>query len=319
MNSVYIDSAVASSPIYIGPNNASSVIIGNANSTTTIQGLPMGNFVGQHLVGYNTSNGLNANIPTGIEFGSAVLNNTNQGGVAYINFHTNQKGFVDYDARINAAGGSTGTPLSTQASLNYTAALHNFNGITNMLSGSTIENGLIVKSYAGTTIGQITFNNTHNAGGANFYVGHENYTSGNFVIKVGGGQGVYLVAGGTGWTGYSDITLKKNIESIENSLEKMCNINPIYFEYIKTDISMNYVGFSAQEVEKQFPIITTEDEKGIKMLQITSFIPYLVQCIKELKYVNDDLKQKNYDHEEKITSLQTQLSSVLQRLDSAGL
>lgn len=89
---------------------------------------------------------------------------------------------------------------------------------------------------------------------------------------------------------------------------------------------MNYVGFSAQEVEKQFPIIITDDEKGIKMLQITSFIPYLVQCIKELKYENDNLKQKNYDHQEKITSLQikndilqSQLLSVLQRLDAAGI
>ena len=38
MNSVYIDSAVASSPIYIGPTNASSVIIGNANCSTIVNG-----------------------------------------------------------------------------------------------------------------------------------------------------------------------------------------------------------------------------------------------------------------------------------------
>jgi hypothetical protein len=38
MNSVYIDSAVAASPIYIGPTNANSVIVGNTNSTTSLVG-----------------------------------------------------------------------------------------------------------------------------------------------------------------------------------------------------------------------------------------------------------------------------------------
>lgn len=38
MNSVYIDSAVAASPIYIGPTNANSVIIGNTNAITTLVG-----------------------------------------------------------------------------------------------------------------------------------------------------------------------------------------------------------------------------------------------------------------------------------------
>ena len=56
MNSVYIDSAVPSSPIYLGPNNASSVIIGNANASTTINGpLVMGtgkNITLQPATGY---------------------------------------------------------------------------------------------------------------------------------------------------------------------------------------------------------------------------------------------------------------------------
>ena len=39
MNSVYIDSAVAASPIYIGPTNANAVTIGNATSNTFVNGL----------------------------------------------------------------------------------------------------------------------------------------------------------------------------------------------------------------------------------------------------------------------------------------
>ena len=115
MNSVYIDSAVAATPIYIGPNNASSVVIGNANATTIIQGLPIGNMIGTPLLGYNTSTASNASIATGVEIISTILYNTNQGGRAYIDFHTNQKGFVDYDARIIASGGSSGSPVNGEA------------------------------------------------------------------------------------------------------------------------------------------------------------------------------------------------------------
>lgn len=38
MNSVYIDSAIAATPIYIGPTNASSVVIGNTNCSTIVNG-----------------------------------------------------------------------------------------------------------------------------------------------------------------------------------------------------------------------------------------------------------------------------------------
>lgn len=138
MNSVYIDSALAASPIYIGPLNANAVNIGNTTSTTTIQGLAISTFGGNSLVAYNISTGVNATIPTGIEFGSVVDNNTNQGGKAYIDFHTNQKGFVDYDARIMSVGGSSVTPATTQASLNYYAASHYFAGNVNMGTGTNI-------------------------------------------------------------------------------------------------------------------------------------------------------------------------------------
>jgi FtsZ-binding cell division protein ZapB len=306
MNSVYIDSAVAASPIYIGPTNANSIIIGNANSTNTTL-LGKTTHIAKNTTGVN---------PTYFEMASET-------GYIYMDFHSNSTYTTDYDTRIFSNGG---TATLGQGALSYSAATHSFYGSVNMTSGSTVENGLIVKSYTGATQGQITFNNTHTAGGANFYVGHDSYTSGNFVIKVGGGQGVYLVAGGTGWTGYSDIRLKKNIEPIENSLEKICNITPIYFEYIKSDISMNYVGFSAQEVETQFPIIVTDDENGIKMIQPTSFIPYLVQSIKELKHENDDLKQKYSEQQTQIIDLKTknellesQVTTILQRLAAAGV
>lgn len=58
MNVVYIDSALAASPIYIGPNNASSVTIGNTNCTTIIgQSLNLANPNFGNPIGGNTSGG----------------------------------------------------------------------------------------------------------------------------------------------------------------------------------------------------------------------------------------------------------------------
>jgi hypothetical protein len=146
--------------------------------------------LGQPLVGYNVSTGVNANIPTGIEIASTVENNTNQGGKAYIDFHTNQKGFVDYDARIMAAGGSTVTPATTQASLNYYAASHYFAGNVNMGTGSNI--GLQpATGYITPSAGMLGFSGSVAAttGGLTNSLATEIATSGTLQI------GTYVVTG----------------------------------------------------------------------------------------------------------------------------
>lgn len=139
MNSVYIDSSVASSPIYLGPTNASSVIIGNANCSTFVNGTSFGSDGAINLIGYNVSpTTSNASKPTGIEVKSSVDGNTNQSAKAQVDFHTNQIGTTEYDARIMASGGSAVTATNQQAILNYYARSHVFNGNVSMNPGSNI-------------------------------------------------------------------------------------------------------------------------------------------------------------------------------------
>jgi hypothetical protein len=91
MNSVYIDSAVSASPIYIGPNNANSVIIGNANcKTTLVGGVKCNNYdrnntaqellIGQSVTGPDTAGNvirIGENVTTGV---IAIGNGNNQNG-----------------------------------------------------------------------------------------------------------------------------------------------------------------------------------------------------------------------------------------------
>jgi hypothetical protein len=141
MNSVYIDSAVPSSPIYLGPNNASSVIIGNANCTTTL--------VGPLNIGTTTANtvnigkeGASTNLFGITNLGLVTSGTKNSyievgtgGGNALIDFHSSGLFDTDNDSRIMGTGG---TSTSTQGKLNYYAGSHVFNGNISMNTGSNI-------------------------------------------------------------------------------------------------------------------------------------------------------------------------------------
>ena len=49
-------------------------------------------------------------------------------------------------------------------------------------------------------------------------------------------------------TAASDITLKKNITTIDNALDKVCNLRGVEFDYIES--GEHNIGVIAQEVEK---------------------------------------------------------------------
>jgi len=106
-----------------------------------------------------------------------------------------------------------------------------------------------------------------------------------------GNRTVYSAADGMLTNNASDITLKKNINSLENSLELMKQLNPVSY-YWKTDVNnetLNY-GFIAQEVNNVLPNIcfTINNQKydGPKMgYEPSALIPFLVNSIKELHVI----------------------------------
>lgn len=105
-----------------------------------------------------------------------------------------------------------------------------------------------------------------------------------------------LVTTGTACT--SDIRYKKNFSNLNNSLDKISQMNGLYY-FWKTDEFKEkgfkedrQIGFIAQEVEKTFPELVTTDNKGYKSVDYARLTPVLVEAIKELKSKNDLLEQK---------------------------
>lgn len=175
MNSVYIDSAVPSSPIYLAPNNASSVIIGNANCTTTLVGpLNIGTTtantvnIGKEGASTNLFGFTNLGLVTSGTKTSYIEVGTG-GGNAVIDFHSSGLFDTDNDSRIMSQGG---TSTGTQGSLQLYAKTITLNSETSNIgvtssSNSYIGNGTSNSNGIGTgvcsinklQVGNTTFGN----------------------------------------------------------------------------------------------------------------------------------------------------------------
>lgn len=93
-------------------------------------------------------------------------------------------------------------------------------------------------------------------------------------------------------TAYSDISLKDNITSIPDALDKVLQIRGV--TYNRNDIEDNprHTGVIAQEVEKVLPEVISENEDGIKSVAYGNMVGLLVEAIKELKAEIEELKGK---------------------------
>lgn len=77
----------------------------------------------------------------------------------------------------------------------------------------------------------------------------------------------------------SDISLKENIETLNNAISVLNNIRPVSFVW-KEDGRLAY-GVIAQEIEEVLPEIVDQDKHGIKRVAYSQIIPFLVQVIQE--------------------------------------
>ena len=87
----------------------------------------------------------------------------------------------------------------------------------------------------------------------------------------------------------SDITLKENLEIIENPIEKIKEINGYTYNMIGKD--ERDAGLVAQEVEKVLPEVVSENSDGIKSLAYGNIMALLVETVKEQQKQIDELKK----------------------------
>lgn len=93
----------------------------------------------------------------------------------------------------------------------------------------------------------------------------------------------------------SDIVLKKNIDEIGSSLERVLALSPVEFNWkSQSDGTTKQGGFIAQEVESIFPDLVSIDNEGLKSVSMVGMIPYLTRAVQEQDVkINDQYKMVN--------------------------
>lgn len=96
----------------------------------------------------------------------------------------------------------------------------------------------------------------------------------------------------------SDISKKENIRLITDGLDKILSIEGITYNLIrhpeemeKGYIAYSQAGVSAQQVENIIPEVVTTDDKGNKYVSYDTFIPYLIEAVKDQQKIIEELKQ----------------------------
>ena len=87
----------------------------------------------------------------------------------------------------------------------------------------------------------------------------------------------------------SDINLKQNIQNIPNALQKIQQLNGVYFQWKES--SKDGVGVIAQDIEKVFPeLVATDPNTGLKSVSYGNLVAPLIEAIKEQQKQIDELK-----------------------------
>jgi hypothetical protein len=108
---------------------------------------------------------------------------------------------------------------------------------------------------------------------------------------------------------HSDRRLKKNIVTVDNSLDKILAIKGVYFDWRKDEFpgihfeGGRQMGVIAQDVEKVFPEAVAKNGDGIRSVAYTMLIAPLIEAVKELY-------AKFTGHDEAIASNARAIASV---------
>lgn len=172
--------------------------------------------------------------------------------------------------------------------------------------GANTSYGLWMSTAAnGTYGGRVTGETTSDY---NMYFKMTGGTNRGFVF-INGGTNVAGIDGGGNFrctgsitasgniTAYSDESLKKNVRTITNALEKVTQMRGVHFKS-KRDGTPNS-GVIAQELEKVAPELVQEQGNGLKTVAYGNSVGYLIEAIKELKEEVDILKEEKAQRERK--------------------
>ena len=209
-----------------------------------------------------------------------------------IGYNGNSQNFFDADTQYFRSGSG-----STRMLLNGTGLGIGTTAPAYKLDVDTTFNDGIYLRCSGTGDAEWLFSSS---GTNNFYIKDINQNAERLRINTSGYLGVLEtnpqyeldVDGDIHASGdviaFSDISLKENIKTIDNSLEKVNKLRGV--EFNKIGSHKKSIGVIAQEIEKVLPEVVKENDEGIKSVAYGNITGILIEAVKELKQEIETLK-----------------------------
>jgi hypothetical protein len=127
-------------------------------------------------------------------------------------------------------------------------------------------------------------------------------------------QGPSVGSGGVAWSTTSDMRLKENWKSIDNSLDKLSLLTTGTYNFISRSVDQRHYGLIAQELQVNFPEMVMTDPNGYLSVTYTDMIPVLVKAFQEQNIINIQQSTNIASQENEIATLKEQMATVLSKL-----
>jgi hypothetical protein len=128
-------------------------------------------------------------------------------------------------------------------------------------------------------------------------------------IHIGGGT----TCSATGCVTSSDKRLKKNINSLDNSLEKILMLQGVSYDWRdeKKYNSRRQIGLIAQDLEKIFPELVTDGKNGYKAVSYSHLVAPLIEAFKAQHFQQEakmaELRKENQEMKTRLERLERML------------
>jgi hypothetical protein len=184
-----------------------------------------------------------------------------------------------------AAGSNTITGL-TNTNLSGSAGISNANLANSTISGVSLGSNLETLTFTDYLISGANYDGstarTVSVAGTSVNTGNT------LVARDASGDFTAGSITATQYTSTSDISLKENVSTIENALEKVLSLRGV--EYDRVESGEHQIGVIAQEVEKIIPEVVYGNE--IKSVAYANIVALLIEAIKEQQKEIEELKKK---------------------------
>ena len=95
---------------------------------------------------------------------------------------------------------------------------------------------------------------------------------------------------------FSDRSLKNNIIDIpEDKTNSLLNLNPTQFTFKSDAKKYIHYGFIAQDLERIYPELVKDSEKGYRKVNYLELIPLIISKMKDMQNEIDELKKQQLE------------------------